>query len=70
MQELCLDWRLGLRYFESCLADHEWALNAGNWAYCAGECGSARARGVPAARRAAGSQVVGALAATRWGGCC
>ncbi|KAL4856395.1 Cryptochrome DASH [Chlorella vulgaris] len=33
---LRIDWRLGLRYFESTLADHDCSANLGNWAYNAG----------------------------------
>lgn len=35
-QSLCLDWRLGAAYFESLLADSDWAVNQGNWAYNSG----------------------------------
>ena len=55
LQELHLDWRLGAELFESLLLDHDWAVNACNWAYFAGarwrcgcNAGTARPEGSPA----------------------
>ena len=36
VQDLGLDWRLGARWFERHLVDHDVASNWGNWAYIAG----------------------------------
>ncbi|KAL4431731.1 hypothetical protein ABPG77_002947 [Micractinium sp. CCAP 211/92] len=35
-KSLGLDWRWGAAYFESVLADSDWAINLGNWAYNSG----------------------------------
>jgi hypothetical protein len=61
-QALRLDWRLGLRWFESCLCDHDWAVNLGNWAYNAGgHCAR-----VPCCVRSRALQCVSVVAARGW----
>ncbi|KZV92850.1 cryptochrome [Exidia glandulosa HHB12029] len=34
--QMCMDWRMGAEWFESCLVDHDVCSNYGNWTYVAG----------------------------------
>ncbi|EJD46055.1 cryptochrome [Auricularia subglabra TFB-10046 SS5] len=34
--QMCMDWRMGAEWFESCLVDHDVCSNYGNWTYTAG----------------------------------
>lgn len=31
--QMCMDWRMGAEWFESCLVDHDVTSNYGNWTY-------------------------------------